>query len=197
MLKNFIFDFGNVLGIFNFDDLMKACGSASTRNLHDMIFYDWDRLDAGLIEYEDYIEQCLKLAPDEEKENILAFFHQWYRLLPPIDEIHEWIHELKKQGYRIYLCSNAPVIFEEHAASIYPILKEFDGIVFSGSIQLAKPQPEIYSHLLDKFQLVAEECFFIDDREENIEAGKQCGIDGMVYSHNLNEIKNYIKSKKV
>lgn len=196
MIKNIIFDFGNVLGTFDFDTLMNACGAKPTSVLKDIIFHDWEKLDAGFIEYNDYIQSCLSLAPIEEHDNMKKFFKQWYKLLPPIDEIHEWIKELKKQGYRLYLLSNAPVVFEENA-SVYPILNYFDGLVFSGSIQLAKPQNEIYSYLLNKYQLKAEECFFIDDKEENILAGIHCGIDGKVYQHNLDEIKYYIYSKRV
>lgn len=194
MIKNIIFDFGNVLGTFDFNKLMKACGEIPTEKLQEFIFYDWNRLDEGLISYEDYIQNCLKLAPPYYHKAITNFFTKWYKLLPPIEEIHDWIKELKQQGFSIYLLSNAPVIFEKHASS-YPILECFDGIVFSGSIQLVKPQKEIYIYLLEKYHLNPQECFFIDDKEENIEAGKDCGIDGMVYANNLKEIKAYIQQK--
>lgn len=192
--QNIIFDFGNVLGTFNFSTLMKACCGEEKPHLQDIIFYDWDRLDAGLIDYDTYFQSCLKQAHPNDFEAIELFFQNWYKLLPPIEEIHNWIKTLKKQGVHLYLCSNAPVIFEKNV-HFYPILHEFEGTVFSGSLQLTKPQPEIYLHLLQKYQLKAETCFFIDDKEMNVEAAKQCGIDGMVYQNNLQEIMVYLQEK--
>lgn len=187
MIKNIIFDFGNVLGTFDFETLMKQCGGKVNEHTKEYIFHNWETLDAGMIEYDDYMKSCLQLAPVSEHENMLCFFKNWYKLLPPIQEIHNWIPTLKKQGYQIFLLSNAPLIFEQHASN-YPILKYFDGIVFSGSTQMMKPDSQIYHYLLHTYHLNASECFFIDDRIENIEAAKAIGMQGMVYSHNLNEI---------
>ena len=63
----------------------------------------------------------------------------------------------------------------------------FDGILFSGPIRLAKPSPKIYSHFLRKFDLKAEECFFIDDLEPNINAAKEAGMGGLVFTGDINE----------
>ena len=72
------------------------------------------------------------------------------------------------------------------------LLSHFDGILFSGPIRLAKPSPEIYSHFLRKFDLKAEECFFIDDLEPNINAAKEAGMGGLVFTGDINEVKKAI-----
>lgn len=47
-----------------------------------------------------------------------------------------------------------------------------------------KPNEEIYKRLFEKFELIPEECYFIDDREENIKASKECGMNGYVFDMN-------------
>ena len=189
--KNILFDFGNVLGVFRVNQLLQECCGYDDEHLREVIFHDWDLFDAGMYSNEEYIQSCLELANVVEKEAVKKFFNDWFYHLHPIDEMHDWIVELKEKGYRLYILSNAPVIFEKKI-SHYPIVKLFDGCVFSGSIRLAKPDVRIYQHLLDKYDLKAKECFFIDDKVENIEGAFKVGIDGMVYDHNLEEIKKRI-----
>ena len=112
-------------------------------------------------------------------------------MLDDIEEMQQWVYELKKGGYHLYILSNAPVIFEEYAYT-YSFTDLFDGAVYSGSIQLSKPDKAIYYYLLDKYQLKAEECFFIDDKSCNVEAAKECGIEAMVYHQNLDDIKKAV-----
>lgn len=192
--QNIIFDFGNVIGRFHPDELLKKCCGISFQRLKDVIFHDWQQLDEGTISYDDYVNKCLQLTDVYEKEYILQFFQTWYYELPMIAEMNDWIISLKKEGYRIYLLSNAPVIFEEHIDT-YPIMKYFDGRVLSASIRMSKPNSDIYEYLLDKYHLNASECFFIDDREENVEGALNCGIDAMVYHGNLEEIKAKIYNR--
>jgi len=48
--------------------------------------------------------------------------------------------------------------------------------VISADVNLIKPEAEIYDHLLNKFNLKAEETLFIDDSKANIEAALKKGI---------------------
>ena len=43
-----------------------------------------------------------------------------------------------------------------------------------------------------KFDLKAEECFFIDDLEPNINAAKEAGMGGLVFTGDINEVKKAI-----
>jgi putative hydrolase of the HAD superfamily len=61
----------------------------------------------------------------------------------------------------------------------YEFLKWFDGGIFSGDVQLIKPEPEIYALLESRYQLQAAETIFIDDLLVNIEAAKARGWHGI------------------
>jgi putative hydrolase of the HAD superfamily len=61
---------------------------------------------------------------------------------------------------------------------------------------MVKPNADIYEHLMDKYNLKAQECVFIDDRVENIEAAKALGMKGIVFdnfSQASSELENYIR----
>ena len=55
-----------------------------------------------------------------------------------------------------------------------------DGGGISYEVQIVKPEPAIYRKLLEKYNLSAEECVFLDDKAENIEAAKALGFHGIV-----------------
>ena len=88
----------------------------------------------------------------------------------------------------VYLLSNAPTYFAEWAVGFEP-LKKFSGTVFSAPLKMAKPDPEIYRYLFETFSLKPEETFFIDDLEENVEAGRSLGMDGIVFKGDTREVK--------
>lgn len=54
---------------------------------------------------------------------------------------------------------------------------------------MAKPDPEIYEYLFETYKLKPEECFFIDDLSANIETAKKLGMDGIVFTGNIDEVK--------
>jgi putative hydrolase of the HAD superfamily len=48
--------------------------------------------------------------------------------------------------------------------------------VISARVKMIKPEPAIFRHMLDQFQLDPQETVFIDDLSANIEAAAQFGI---------------------
>ena len=61
-------------------------------------------------------------------------------------------------------------------------LQYMDGTVFSYQYQIIKPDVRIYEQLLKNYDLRAEECVFIDDKAENVEAAKAAGYQGIVFT---------------
>ena len=100
----------------------------------------------------------------------------WSNLSQGIKQIDP---RLKEMGYRVYILSNySEFLFKKHTdgAAFWPYI---DGKVVSYEIHKGKPDPAIYLHLLNTYGLKAEECLFLDDRRENIEAAKRLGIRGI------------------
>jgi len=186
MIKNIIFDIGNVLASFRWKDLFKDLGftgekferiAAATVQHPTM----WNEFDRSLMSDEEIIAKCIERAPEYEQE-IRLLFGKTELLVEEYSYAKEWIKSLKEQGYRVYLLSNyGKTAFEaarDHGRlSFLPLV---DGGVISYEVKIVKPEPSIYEALLKKYHLKAEECVFLDDRADNIAAAEQLGFHGIV-----------------
>jgi putative hydrolase of the HAD superfamily len=76
----------------------------------------------------------------------------------------------------------------------FPIFDLFDGIVYSAPIKMVKPNKKIYEYILNKYQLVPEECLFVDDTKKNLAAAARFGISTFHFDDNVNELRNFIFS---
>ena len=192
--KNIIFDFGNVVGSFDADYILNhyADNNEDFQILADAIFHNWPALDAGTVDYDQVAAETIAILPNRLKETARDFYDNWFQYVNPLPDTWDFIHELKAAGYSIYLLSNASTRFAEVAKQYYSILNEFDGIVFSAPLKLAKPDPAIYRYLFDTYQLKPEECFFLDDLAENIAAGQALGMNGLVFTGDIQTVKDAI-----
>ena len=192
--KNIIFDFGNVVGSFDADYILNhyADNKEDFQILADAIFHNWPALDAGTVDYDQVAAETIAILPNRLKETARDFYDNWFQYVNPLPDTWDFIHELKAAGYSIYLLSNASTRFAEVAKQYYSILNVFDGIVFSAPLKLAKPDPAIYRYLFDTYQLKPEECFFLDDLSENIAAGQALGMNGLVFTGDIQTVKDAI-----
>ncbi len=93
-----------------------------------------------------------------------------------------YLNELKRY-YRFIMLSNQ----NKHLSDLvksgnYEELRGmFDKLYFSCDIGISKPDSGIYEYVLKDAGLIAEECLFIDDKEENIVAGEKLGIKGILF----------------
>ncbi len=153
---------------------------------HDMILekvFDsklWRDMDAGLARAEDVIPQILPELPEETRELMGQMISNFYPYMPPLPKMEELIIRLKKAGYKVYLLSNATPRFFDMYQNV-PALCLLDGFFISALYKLIKPHPEIYDAFCKKFNLKAEECFFIDDMPANISGAKAFGMQGFVF----------------
>src|SRR5690606_484728 len=88
---------------------------------------------------------------------------------------------LANDEYKVYALTNWSSETFPIALKLFPFFGEFEGVVISGVEGVIKPHPLIYQTLLNRYDLVPEECVFIDDRKENIDAAKAMRINGIHY----------------
>ena len=65
----------------------------------------------------------------------------------------------------------------------------FDGIVVSADIHCIKPSAKIYQYLLERYDLIPEECLFIDDRLENVSGAIEVGMQGYQFKNDFEELR--------
>ena len=128
-------------------------------------------------------EEGKQEGTEEEKELAVKCFDHWHEYnMTARPEMGDLIRDLKAKGYGIYLCSNASVRLLTCYKKVLPAIDCFDGILFSAEVLCMKPQKEMYGHFFDRFGLKPEECYFIDDLQNNIEGAKACGMDGYCFA---------------
>lgn len=184
MIRNIIFDMGQVLLRFDRDYFITRLGieGEDKELLKREVFLslEWARMDRGSMTDAEAAESVCKRLPEHLHDAAAKLVQMWDRPILPIPGMFELVQELKEKGYGIYLLSNAS--YRQH--DYWPRVeasKFFDGKLISADEKLVKPQPEIYHLLLERFDLKAEECFFIDDSPANIEGAFYCGIPGAVF----------------
>ncbi|MBO5408587.1 MAG: HAD family phosphatase [Clostridia bacterium] len=200
MIKNLIFDFGNVLGQCYADCLTGAyVEDVNEKNLIRDTVFDrlyWDRLDRGAITDEEVIAGFCSRLPEELHEDARIVYENWVNTMTPVPGMSRLIRELKRKGYKLYLLSNISVGFAEtyHTVPwIRSLFEHFDGLVLSGTIKMAKPDREIFEYVLDQFHLKAEECLFIDDVHKNLDGARLVGINGYHFDGDVSKLRNYIE----
>lgn len=197
MIKNFIFDMGNVLMDFSpdyilsqyFDDL------ETIARLKNTIFYSkmWKEIDNGDLSFEQGAHQVTTTHPEFEAKVIHELFSSWYKYKRENKTMTQLVKKLKNHGYKIYLCSNAAELFYSYKDN-YEVFEFFDGLLVSAEINISKPDIRIFQYLLNNFKLEAHECLFIDDSLANIEAAYKVGIYGYHFNGNSSLFTDFLKS---
>ena len=195
MIKNIVFDLGNVLISFKpseFFDNKQYPENIKTKILSDIFgSKEWIMLDNGEISTREAIDS-ISLKSTLKKEEIAHIFNLRTELMFPLDQNVRLLPELKKQGFRLYFLSNFPIDIFEEINTGYFFFSHFDGGVISSEVKLSKPDIRIYEILIEKYSLVPGECLFIDDIEINVIVAESLGMKGLV-TFGSQEISNMLE----
>ncbi len=194
MIKNIIFDIGNVILKFNRDFLLSHFYQGDEYELlKEKLFFDWEKLDEDLLTLEQYKHNVLNSPPPHLHGPAVAVLDNWEYFMRYSEGIIPLIQDLKNQGYKLYVLSNMTRHFIAREYK-FPIFTYFDGIVYSAPIKMVKPNPEIYEFILKKYSLMPEECLFIDDIEKNLATAARFNIKTFLFKDNVNDLKDFILS---
>lgn len=198
MIKNVIFDFGQVLIRFDPKYMVEkyVTNEEDSRLLQDVIFdrLYWDKLDAGTISDAEVVEACKQRVPERLHNAVSDIYYNWIYNIPEIDGMRDVIAFAKeKLCAGVYLLSNICEYFADHADEI-PILKEIDGCVFSAVCGHTKPNAEIFEYICDKYGLIPSQTLFIDDSKKNIDGAIAYGLNGYLFDGDAKKLKEYLKT---
>lgn len=194
MIKNIVFDLGNVLIDFDSDRILgKYLSSPDEIALMKRELFgslEWRETDRGTMTLENAMHAVMKRLPEHlaeltEKIKLKQEFEEVE--MPPNENMIPVVKRLKENGYKLYLLSNAGINFYNYRDKI-PVLSLLDGEFISADWHLLKPEHEIYEKFLETFALNASECIFIDDVQANIDGAAECGIDGICFTPSKFEI---------
>ncbi len=178
MIKTIIFDIGQVLLQYHPKSfLLEHYKEEDALFLLDTLFLSplWLDLDRGTKAYAE-VQTLLENSYPAYQSEYKFLLANWPSMLQPIASTTHMLPTLKKLGFQLLYLSNFHESAFQNVLEQHQFFKLFDGGVVSFQQHLMKPEPEIYQSLLHAYDLLPNECLFIDDSLANVLAAKQLGF---------------------
>ncbi|GAA4274636.1 HAD family phosphatase [Aquimarina gracilis] len=179
MIKNIIFDFGDVF--INLDktatykELLKLGDFQITAVVKEVN----DLYEMGQISTLEFIDAYQKVLPKASKQDLIQ---AWNAILLdfPLYRLNFLENLAKKQNYKLILLSNTNelhITWIKENISFYETFKSyFDEFYLSHEIYLRKPNTDIFEFVLEKNNIQSHQTIFIDDTKENTDSAAKLGI---------------------
>lgn len=198
MIKNIVFDMGNVLFAFKPSEYVRRLGytgrDAEVLETEVFVTPEWCAMDRGTLSPQEAVKVLEPHLPEHLRAAVEPLVcHWWEGELMPVPGMGQLIQELKDSGYGIYLLSNASRDIYQYFHRL-PAAGCFDGMLVSADWLLSKPQHEIYEKLYERFSLTPDECFFVDDRIDNVEVARLTGMHATTFRGNLSRLRREMQA---
>lgn len=183
MIKNIIFDLGNVLLNWKPEEYLKLKNieAGKISEVYKEIFQskEWDMLDRGMIDEEEAKDIIINRSKNGHL--IKLAFENWYELFTPIEDSIDIMKSIKRANYKVYFLSVFHLLAFENVTKRYNFFELFDGGVASFEVKQVKPEEGIYKRLVEKYTIKPEESIFIDDSQANVEAAKKLNFNVILF----------------
>jgi FMN phosphatase YigB (HAD superfamily) len=189
MIKNLIFDFGDVF--INLDKsgaIQHALNLFGIESFSEELIGCNEQFEKGDISSADFIEFYQNKFPHCNHDDIVFAWNFILKDFPT----HRlaFLNDLKSQGsYRLFLLSNTNEIHIDFIKNKYDFFEDFkscfDQFYLSHEVRMRKPNREIFELVLQENRLDPKECLFIDDTKENTDSADLLGI----HTWNLDQTK--------
>lgn len=200
MIKNLIFDFGdvfldldkpgamkNALEIFQIDSLTEEMVAVNC--LYEQ----------GLISTSEFIDFYCNYFSHISKEDLIDIWNYVLKQFPRYKL--DFLKQLYKTGdYQLILLSNTNELHMDWVRQNIKFYKEFKSnfhrFYLSHEINLRKPDKEVFEFVLNKNNLLATETLFIDDTKENTDVASKLGMHTWNIDETTEDIVNLFTIKK-
>lgn len=186
MIKNIIFDIGNVLSGFIWQEFYQSFGFDATTmekltaaTVKGPLWYEIDQGNMSTAE----IISGFKASEPSIAAEIEQVFANVSGMISQYEYAFPWFAELKARGYAVYIISNISEKIIQDCQADLTFLSLADGAILSYQEKMQKPAVAIYQRCLERFALKPEECIFLDDQQPNIIAAAASGIKGILFQN--------------
>lgn len=181
MIKNIIFDFGDIFINLNKKGTIEALSKLGINEISDDMITVYHQYEKGNISSEKFVAHFVEKFQVTKKQVIDA----WNSVLLdfPKDRLTFLQNLADSKKYKLFLLSNTNELHIEWVKSslgmdFYNSFKNcFHQFYLSHEIHFRKPDANIYEFVLNENNLIAEETLFVDDLKENTDAAKKLGIN--------------------
>lgn len=181
MIKNIIFDFGDIFINLDKEATYKEMAKLGVTNISEDMIATYYQYEMGLISTDEFVSFYQQKFPQLNRTDLI---NAWNAILLdfPIKRL-TFLKELAaSKKYRLFLLSNTndlhiSWIQKNWGKEVYETFKNcFEQFYLSHEINFRKPNSTIYEFVLNKNNLIASETLFIDDLKENTNSASALGI---------------------
>lgn len=184
MIKAIIFDCYGVLANDLWKEFVATLPQEKQKSASDLN----RALDRGFIDQDEFLNEIISLTdtkPKRIEEVRNPKNNKNYFLL-------EYIKNLKPK-FKIGLLSNVSTDWVKTDFLNKEELKLFDDILLSYELGITKPDNRIFQEAAKRLAVNLDECIFIDDGEQNVQAARELGMKALLYKDNI-QCQNEIDS---
>jgi HAD superfamily hydrolase (TIGR01549 family) len=177
MLNAVLFDWGNTLARFEWDDERLAAGhlaglAALGRGAEADAFTERfvDVIRPRLTPDDDYgavLGDELGLSEEDAERFILAEHEVWRPATALAGSAHALLESLRGQGLKLAIVANhwpEPAWLVRRDLEELGVAQRVDAVVLAGEVGARKPDPAIFEHALDLLEVEAFDAMFVGDR---------------------------------
>ena len=173
-----VFDLGKVLLDFDYTIAARKIAERSGLPAHEVKKHlDYSpvlfRFETGLMTQQEFFDEVRRETkfPGGIAE-FSSFFADIFWEIPPMIELNA---ALRRSGVPTYIFSNTNDMAIEHIRQAFPFFANFDGYILSYEVGAMKPAAKIYEELEKLSGKRGAEVLYLDDRQENVDAGAARG----------------------
>ena len=123
------------------------------------------------------------------------FVKSWCEIFFPMQGMEELFAEVEKR-VAVGLLSDTDPIHWDYLPPLYPFLNRIKKPTLSFEIGWMKPAPEAYLAAARDVGFPPEQCFFTDDKPENIEGARRAGMDAELFT-SAEELRRQLESRGI
>ena len=179
MINTIIFDFGDIFLNLEKEASANAFKKIGLETLNEDLLSKNESYEKDEITESQFLESFLNYIPKSNFEEIKT---AWNTIIGDFPLYRLEFLQLLSQNYRLFLLTNTDEIhiahFEEKVGiSFYTDFYNcFEKVFFSYEMGMRKPQSEIYTTIINNFELSPKRTLFVDDKLENTEAAASLGL---------------------
>lgn len=197
MIKNVVLDMGNVLLDYNPEFVLsKFCSSEEEKAVIRKELFEgpeWALGDRGDIKDKDRFDLVKGRVPEKYHEALKNCADHWDICMDPLPGAESFCRNVKEKGLGIYVLSNASDLFYTYFPKFLP-LEFFNGVFVSSDYLMLKPDVKIYETFLEKYGLTAQECLFVDDRQDNVDGAAKAGMNTFCFKGDYDRVLSVLQS---
>ncbi len=178
-INTIFFDVGGVLLTNGWDHITREAAAAAFKYNYEKVEEKHqqhaENFECGRISLKEYLDQVIFTEPRSFTLEEYADFMET-QSQPHPENLGLLRHLAKADKYQLATINNESLALNEYRIKTYRLYESVPHFFSSCYMGVMKPDCDIFQRVLWITHQKGEQCLFVDDRQENVEAARSCGL---------------------